>query len=1343
MILFSTRKLPVAFGALLRFLKIGSGSRGCWRMSAFFLGLTGIAQAGGIGNLVYRDQNADRVFNAGDARVASVPLQLFQAGKEPGIDQPVAITQTNGVGQYLFSGLPDGDYYVFIPGVAFTSGGSLINTRSVPGTPGGTDADDGEGENGIDSASPTSMGVRSGVVMLREGMAPVSSQTETGADSDSDDAADSNTDLTIDFGFQGFTTRIGDFVWRDLNRNGLQDAGERGEPAVQVQLFTADDNFVAAAVTAVDGYYSFTNLRPGSYYVRFPTSVFPLQLTIAEQDPADVRDSDAALATGRTPVYTLGNLEHQTKVDAGYVVDRPDIGDYIFNDLNRDGVQDPGEGGISGVEVGLYTAAGAVVATTASGDGGFYVFPEVEPGQYYLNFPVMAGALILTSANNGLDDVNDSDAHPVTGNTEVFTVKAGLDDFTWDAGYHLPPIMIRGTTWRDLNRNGIRETGEPLLAGVALSLLDGDTDEVILTTATDSVGAYTFPNLNSQPWKIEFAPLAGTDQRYQLTLQDVGGDDSLDSDAAPNNGRTLRVVPVDRQAVVLDAGYREVRLGIGNGVFIDANGSGTFNAGEGVGGVTVQLFSAGSNPLTDVPLRSATTGTTGIYSIPDLNPGQYFAWIPPAQFAPGAPLAGYISLPGNGADDGVDDNAGENGNDAAHPASAGIRSNDIMLTTGAEPRSGVTETGRSNSLDGIEDDANVDLTVDFGFQSGMTLGNLVFSDADNNGRYTNGEGVAGVKVELHAAASQPGVDVPLGSVFTDPGGFYAFAGVMPGNYVVHLSASNFLQGQPLARHTSLTGHGTSANTDDGLDENGIDAANPSITGISSPPVLLFAGNAPTAANGETGAGSGTDDGNDANGDLTVDFGFVPGLPTSYAAWQLRFLPSGSNSPSQDADRDGQPNAYEYVYHLSPSGSTGAESPLGLRADPATGLISATLIYNPGAADAPPLLTWRADLRDGTGIWQTMTSPVPTDVILPDGRRQRTWSDLEAVPALAGGTGFVRATSSMDTNGDSMSDFTFHTPVLGWLDRLHHEGTATAATAFLRPALFRGTVDSASGPALTLTVSTGAGNLASIFPPGVACYAEITGGSWEGHRFEIDETATSGAMLRLLAASPLHTRSVPDLTGVPLVVRPHWTLATLFPPAQFKADTDSTRADQVLTYPRPSFATHWLLDLGANDRWVRADDSSLSDAGHLPIPPGEGVFVNRRDPALTVLDMGEVRPHAMARLLNAGYTLQASGWPVPGTPVSCGLLASDGFTGNTNPAQADGLQIWGADTHGGAGAFRSYFLLRAAVPYRYWTEKSDANLQDRNNEILLMPSRAVFLQLRAGIPDSRQPRPWTP
>ena len=70
MILFSTRKLPVAFGALLRFLKIGSGSRGCWRMSAFFLGLTGIAQAGGIGNLVYRDQNANRVFDAGDARVA-------------------------------------------------------------------------------------------------------------------------------------------------------------------------------------------------------------------------------------------------------------------------------------------------------------------------------------------------------------------------------------------------------------------------------------------------------------------------------------------------------------------------------------------------------------------------------------------------------------------------------------------------------------------------------------------------------------------------------------------------------------------------------------------------------------------------------------------------------------------------------------------------------------------------------------------------------------------------------------------------------------------------------------------------------------------------------------------------------------------------------------------------------------------------------------------------------------------------------------------------------------------------------------------------------------------------
>lgn len=1318
-----------------------------WMAALGAWGLTGAALAGGIGNLVFRDANANRYYDpvGGDQPVAGVTLHLYVEGSVPGTDQPVAVQITDTNGHYLFSGQPDGNYFVFILPTAFTSGGALMNTRSVPGTYGAANSDDDAGENGIDSNLPTSQGVRSGLILLRAGQAPLSSGTETGANHESDDGADSDTDLTVDFGFEGFTTRVGDFVWHDLNRNGLQDPGEPGMANVPVQLFSGDENFISSTTTASDGFYTFTGLSTGSYYVQFPLSVFPMVLTTAELDPADLLDSDASVNTGRTPVFTISNLERRTQHDAGYVVDRPDIGNFVFDDRNEDGVQGVGENGIEGVPVELYAAGGgAPVAVTASDVSGFYQFASVEPGDYYLHFPATrSNGWVLSRADQSNDDLNDSDPDPVTGNTPVFTAEAGLDDQTRDAGYHSPPASIGGLAWHDVDKDGIRSPAEPVLPGVAVSLVDGNTNLVVATTVTGALGDYQFTGLVAQPWRVEFPALAGVDLRYQLTIQGAGPDRALDSDASVSDGRTVQVSPVDGERVVMDAGYRNVRLGLGNGVFKDSNKDGNFDLGEGVSGVKVQLFPASGDPLTDLPQAVTTTSSTGVYTFLDLLPGQYFVRIPPTEFAPGAPLSGWISLTGDGVDDGVDDNIGENGNDMPYPAGGGIRSNVVILSTGNEPVStSGTENGRERTADDV-DDSNIDLTVDFGFTTGMALGNLVYADASRNGGHNAGEGVAGATVQVYGSTALPGTDTPLGTVVTDASGFYRFIGLVPGNYRVHLPAANFQAGQPLAGHLSLPGHGTSATVDDPLDENGIDDTEPASNGISSPLFSLLAGTGPTAAQGENGAGSTADDTNETNGNLTVDFGFVPGLPVSYTAWQQQYLPAGANSPSQDADGDGLMNACEYLFHLPPSGGVAPQQPLTLLADGETGRIDARLVFNPIAADAAPVLTWRADLRDAAGAWQDMTQLTPVSTTLPDGRREYRWLDLESIPALATGAGFIRVRAGLDTNADSLPDLTFHTPVLGWRERLHQAGLATAGTGFLQPSLFTGTVDSAAGPALTLTTAAGGASLATLFPVGIPCYAEITAGPFQGHRFEIDEAATSGSVLRLLASSPLHTRAVPDLTGAPLAVRAHWTLAGLFPPDQFLATTNPATADQILTYPRPSFAAHWLVDLGSSLRWVRTDDVNLTDAGNRPVPPGEGLFVDRRSVALNVLDLGEVRPHRMARLLTAGYTLQTSGWPVPGSPSSWALRQSDGFTGSTNPAAADALQTWRADSAGGQQAFRSFFLLHASPPYQYWADKGDVNLRNQEDQLLFAPGRAVFMQLRSDVPASFEPCPWTP
>ena len=55
--------------------------------------------------------------------------------------------------------------------------------------------------------------------------------------------------------------------------------------------------------------------------------------------------------------------------------------------------------------------------------------------------------------------------------------------------------------------------------------------------------------------------------------------------------------------------------------------------------------------------------------------------------------------------------------------------------------------------------------------------------------------------------------------------------------------------------------------------------------------------------------------------------------------------------------------------------------------------------------------------------------------------------------------------------------------------------------------------------------------------GRAYYVEVLAGALEGRRLELDEEATTDEGLAFEAAAP-------DLTGMRVAVRPHWTVADL-------------------------------------------------------------------------------------------------------------------------------------------------------------------------------------------------------
>jgi len=115
---------------------------------------------------------------------------------------------------------------------------------------------------------------------------------------------------------------IGDRVWNDVNRNGIQDSSETGAGSVNVHLYDCSGNLLASTLTDNNGLYHFDSLASGNYYVKFDLPA-NYRFSPAKAGANVNLDSDAD-SSGRTECFTLAVNEHQTKWDAGiYVPESP------------------------------------------------------------------------------------------------------------------------------------------------------------------------------------------------------------------------------------------------------------------------------------------------------------------------------------------------------------------------------------------------------------------------------------------------------------------------------------------------------------------------------------------------------------------------------------------------------------------------------------------------------------------------------------------------------------------------------------------------------------------------------------------------------------------------------------------------------------------------------------------------------------------------------------------------------------------------------------------------------------------------------------------------------------
>ncbi|MBA4386563.1 MAG: hypothetical protein C0404_01200 [Verrucomicrobia bacterium] len=345
---------------------------------------------GAIGDHVWKDVNADGVQDPGEPGLAGVRVFIDANGDGVWQTNSEASAVTDSSGYYGIGGLCTGTYTV------------VVSTNTIP-YPGLVQT------YGLDLPGSTNKAV---VAITTNGQVR----------------------LDADFGYMGMA--LGGRAWYDSNTNGIQDEGaSSGVSNILVRLYDSGTNWIGTSYTGTNGTYFFDITVPGSYSLEF----FPIGYLISPRDQGGVDTSDSDVSTNapyRTVVTTIAVGERQLYWDMG--IYRPAysnyVGDRVWFDADRDGVQDPDESGVANITVGLYDSQTNLLRTTLTDVEGYYYFAGLTPTNYVLHFSKPAD--YFYTLRDMTAESADSDINPATGYTDPFPMAQGQVNTNMDAGMY-------------------------------------------------------------------------------------------------------------------------------------------------------------------------------------------------------------------------------------------------------------------------------------------------------------------------------------------------------------------------------------------------------------------------------------------------------------------------------------------------------------------------------------------------------------------------------------------------------------------------------------------------------------------------------------------------------------------------------------------------------------------------------------------------------------------------------------------------------------------------------------------------------------------------------------------
>ncbi len=261
-----------------------------------------------------------------------------------------------------------------------------------------------------------------------------------------------NADITgLNAGYY-YPVGLGDYIWLDVNANGIQDSDENGVNDQIINLYRVGEGYLertwsGSGPDGASGYYYFSGLRPGTFYIEIRSQQGVSYSSPFEGDEDEDSDIDNSFGFGTSTAITLNSGEQTEDLDIGLILEPGTIGNRVWSDVNQNGVQDPGEAGVNDIVVELYDENGelylSTITGTENGEDGMYLFEDVFPALYYVKIYPPDNFIATIPDQGGIDaldsDINQSNGLNTTSYSELSPAESDLDI---DAGIFFNPSPI-------------------------------------------------------------------------------------------------------------------------------------------------------------------------------------------------------------------------------------------------------------------------------------------------------------------------------------------------------------------------------------------------------------------------------------------------------------------------------------------------------------------------------------------------------------------------------------------------------------------------------------------------------------------------------------------------------------------------------------------------------------------------------------------------------------------------------------------------------------------------------------------------------------------------------------